>query len=711
MIISFITPVLDEEKFLKFLIKRINEKYNKFDFEWIFVDDHSTDKSYQILSDFSKGKQKIKLLKNSGKGKIDAINLGVKTAQGKFIKLVGADDEIDLDLLNFIDNKDDEVSYVHKAKIVDENYKNLGNYVPSFQLLYYDLDKYILNNISCPSWCWIFPRSKAEKFFPIPKCEYEDLYLSFCIKKFTKIKYIERSFYLYRQNQGQTFGHILKYNKKIGDFRNKRSLKSLTEIKNSSVFNLREKYLISKSRLYFILYLKKKNFFEIFSSKLSLERKLKLIIFRYFNFFYGILQLIKYKFDSTYHNLNKGKKKPFNKKLDSQDFTKKKENSPVCCIKSCLDYPTSDGFTLQYYDALDYICSTRQHEIFLFCKKNFDQTKFLKQYKNIKNVKFVQNFPETFSIMILSLIPRVILHKLGKKFQLFANLENISNNNYTLYIHDISLYPLLFLNLKKINIIFSVTDFQTNRLLKMLKISKGFNFFYYIIGLVHCFFVESLIFRNIKKLHVYSNYDKQIMQKYFLIKNSISIPNFKLDQNVNNNVSKFENNKDKIFIVGDLNQEEIFQGLKKLINTKYFNKFINRYNFVIKGNYSITIQSKIKKMINNVEFYEKWLSNDDFINYLDSFKILLFVDSIAFGLSNRVLDALKSNTLIVGFKESFTGYNLKNFESVIYLDNFYDLVYAYNLSAFKKKEITMKAKNISKKFSLSNVQSEWDKVL
>ena len=111
----------------------------------------------------------------------------------------------------------------------------------------------------------------------------------------------------------------------------------------------------------------------------------------------------------------------------------------------------------------------------------------------------------------------------------------------------------------------------------MLKISKGFNFFYYVIGLVHCFFVESLIFRNIKKLHVYSNYDKQIMQKYFFIRNSISISNFKLDKNENNNVSKFENNQDKIFIVGDLNQEEIFQGLKKIINTKYINKFINRY--------------------------------------------------------------------------------------------------------------------------------------
>ena len=97
MIISFITPVLNEEKYLNFLINRIDEKYNKFNFEWIFIDDHSTDESYRILSKFSNGKSKIKLFKNSGKGKIDAINLGVNNAQGKFIKLVGADDEIDLD--------------------------------------------------------------------------------------------------------------------------------------------------------------------------------------------------------------------------------------------------------------------------------------------------------------------------------------------------------------------------------------------------------------------------------------------------------------------------------------------------------------------------------------------------------------------------------------------------------------------------------------
>ena len=63
-------------------------------------------------------------------------------------------------------------------------------------------------------------------------------------------------------------------------------------------------------------------------------------------------------------------------------------------------------------------------------------------------------------------------------------------------------------------------------------------------------------------------------------------------------------------------------------------------------------------MINNVEF----MKNGYPMMILSIIWIVskfCFVDSIAFGLSNRVLDALKSNTLIVGFKESFTGYNLK----------------------------------------------------
>ena len=87
--ISFITPVYNEEKYIPALFKNIDNDYEKFDFEWIFIDDGSTDKSYELIKNYSINKNKIKLIKNSGKGKIDAINCGFNICQGKFIKLVG----------------------------------------------------------------------------------------------------------------------------------------------------------------------------------------------------------------------------------------------------------------------------------------------------------------------------------------------------------------------------------------------------------------------------------------------------------------------------------------------------------------------------------------------------------------------------------------------------------------------------------------------
>ena len=56
MIISFISPIQNEENFLNFLFKRIDEYYDKYDFEWIFIDDHSTDKSLDLLENFAQNK-------------------------------------------------------------------------------------------------------------------------------------------------------------------------------------------------------------------------------------------------------------------------------------------------------------------------------------------------------------------------------------------------------------------------------------------------------------------------------------------------------------------------------------------------------------------------------------------------------------------------------------------------------------------------------
>ena len=94
---------------------------------------------------------------------------------------------------------------------------------------------------------------------------------------------------------------------------------------------------------------------------------------------------------------------------------------------------------------------------------------------------------------------KIILHKLGFKNKIFMELENISKNtDFNFYIHDISLYPILFLNIDPKKIIFSITDFQINRLFKLIFVSKKtFKSFYYFLGFIHCLLVETLTFRKV----------------------------------------------------------------------------------------------------------------------------------------------------------------------------------------------------------------------
>lgn len=715
MNISFLTPIYNEEKFLPKLFKQIEKNYNNFNFEWIFVDDNSTDKSYEILNEFSKNKDKIILIKNNGSGKLDALNNGFKKTKGKFIKLVGGDDEIDLEIIKELDFTDENITYVHNAKILNENDDSIGNYTPPYQLFNYNLSEYLLSNISCPSWCWIFSRKIGEIFFPMPDCKYEDLYMSFCLKKFSKIKFINKSFYSYRQNYGQTFGHILKFNDGIGKFRYKRSFQSLSVIKKCKLFSSREKFLISISRLYYYFYLKKKNIFIILFSTLPVQRKLKLIIFKYLSNFYGPIQKLKYVFDKSFLT------NFLTKKVKEKNLNLKKEieygnivNKKLVLLKSCLSFPTKDGFTNQYYNFLNYFCGENQNKLFLFCNKNFDQKKFYDSNKNIKDATLIKNFPENFPILIIKLLSLIILHKLGFKNKIFMELENISKNtDFNFYIHDISLYPILFLNIDPKKIIFSITDFQINRLFKLIFVSKKtFKSFYYFLGFIHCLLVETLTFRKVKYLHVYSEKDRYNINKYLLYKNVISIPNFFEGREkfyTKNNILKINNNK--ILIMGDLNLPEVYNGLKKLGKIQKFELLSEKFKFVFKGNYSENIKQEIKKIFKHCEFNSEWFNKENYYHYLDSFKVLLFLDSIDFGLSNRVLDALNSKTLIVGFKSAFTGYPLKNYENVILLRNFNDLIKAINIDSNRELEIISNANKLANNYKISVVKSLWNRVL
>ena len=207
--------------------------------------------------------------------------------------------------------------------------------------------------------------------------------------------------------------------------------------------------------------------------------------------------------------------------------------------------------------------------------------------------------------------------------------------------------------------------------------------------------------------------DEIYMKKYFFIKNSISIPNFNLTKRSNNSNSnnKFYNNNQKILIMGDLNQSEIYEGIIKLTKLKYFLKFEKKLSFVVKGNYNNGFKEKLKEIFTNIEFQEVWIDDDIYLDYLDSFKALLFLDSVDFGLSNRVIDGLKSKSLIVGFEKAFTGYSFKNFNEVIFLNNFYDLIYAIRLNETQKNEIIKKANFTSEQYDIKLVKHKWNSIL
>ena len=94
-LVSVIMSVYNAEKFLNSAIESItNQTFT--DFEFIIIEDCSTDKTLEILKEFKEKENRIKIIqkeKNEGpKGFIKNLNVGLNMAQGKYIARMDADD-------------------------------------------------------------------------------------------------------------------------------------------------------------------------------------------------------------------------------------------------------------------------------------------------------------------------------------------------------------------------------------------------------------------------------------------------------------------------------------------------------------------------------------------------------------------------------------------------------------------------------------------
>lgn len=133
--VSIIVPIYNAEKYIAKCIESIiNQTFSNY--ELILINDGSTDNSIQIIKNYEKKYDNIKVFNNKNRGVSYTRNFGLKNATGKYIMFVDADDFLENNCLeNLLCNIEDGdiiisnyYRYYGKNKKILKN-GNIGNKV------------------------------------------------------------------------------------------------------------------------------------------------------------------------------------------------------------------------------------------------------------------------------------------------------------------------------------------------------------------------------------------------------------------------------------------------------------------------------------------------------------------------------------------------------------------------------------------------------
>lgn len=90
--VTFVVPVYNKAKYLKYVLKSIEKQQGEFEREYIFINDGSTDDSYEILKQNTKKWRNCRIFSQKNLGSANATNKGIFEASKEFIKFLDADD-------------------------------------------------------------------------------------------------------------------------------------------------------------------------------------------------------------------------------------------------------------------------------------------------------------------------------------------------------------------------------------------------------------------------------------------------------------------------------------------------------------------------------------------------------------------------------------------------------------------------------------------
>lgn len=114
--ISVIIPVYNTEAYLKKCIESIlNQDVEAV--QYIFIDDGSTDNSYDVIRGYANEDDRFLVLKKENGGQSSARNLGLKYAEGKYIVFVDSDDYIEANvfakIVSLMEEKDLDILHAY----------------------------------------------------------------------------------------------------------------------------------------------------------------------------------------------------------------------------------------------------------------------------------------------------------------------------------------------------------------------------------------------------------------------------------------------------------------------------------------------------------------------------------------------------------------------------------------------------------------------
>lgn len=201
--ISFICCVKNEINYVHELFDSVTKSTPIFlDWNLIFIDDHSDDGTYELLSKLVSKNKKVSLFTNKGHGKVLGTKTGIELASGKWIKFLDGDDYVSFNSLIYDDFNCDAFYHDYyrvnksKQKIIHLS-KSLASNPKSW--------KYELRSI--PKAMFFAKTSLFKDLKGLDKCLFEDLYINQSIQRLAKtINKVDKCLYYYRQHDSNYYG-------------------------------------------------------------------------------------------------------------------------------------------------------------------------------------------------------------------------------------------------------------------------------------------------------------------------------------------------------------------------------------------------------------------------------------------------------------------------------------------------------------------------